>query len=72
MFEGHIWEPRPTKQQIYQVLGNVLFYREAYHNDVKQLPYDIFEEIIGHQGLATEWDGEDREWYTWYESMNIR
>lgn len=73
-FEGHIWEPRPTKQQIFQVLGNVLFYREQYQEDVKLLPYDIFEEINGHQGLGIEWDGEDREWdvHRWYDSMDIR
>ena len=69
-----ISRPRPTKQQIFQVLGNVLFYREQYQEDVKLLPYDIFEEINGHQGLGIEWDGEDREWdvHRWYDSMDIR
>ena len=64
-FSGDVWEPTPTRPQIYKAIQQVY----DTFKDTESLAYDFIEEICGFQGLSIAWDTQTTGLFSrWYEA----
>ena len=71
VFEGNVWSP-PTKAQIYEAIGQGLYYQGQHRSDINELANDIAYEITSFEGLSENWDSPDPDVPAWYDCMDIR
>ena len=69
-FEGNVWSP-PTKAQIYEAIGQGLYYQGRHRSNINSLAQDIAYAITSFEGLSDDWD-YDPDVPAWYDSMEIR
>ena len=70
VFEGNVWSP-PTKAQIYEAIGQGLYYQGQHRSNINALAQDIAYAITSFEGLSEDWD-HDPDVPEWYDSVEIR
>ena len=70
-FEGHLWSP-PTREQIYEAIGQGLYYQGQHRSNINALAQDIAYTLTSFEGLSEDWGDNDSDVPEWYDSVEIR